>query len=32
MGRALDDVGIQGPVRSRIDTGFDRAARMLVNV
>ena len=31
MGRALDDVGIVGPARARIDTAFDRAARMLVN-
>lgn len=31
MARALDDVGIDGPARARIDTAFDRAARMLVN-
>jgi hemoglobin len=31
MGRALDDVGIVGPARARIDTTFDRAARILVN-
>ena len=31
MARALDDVGIQGTARQRIDTAFDRAARMLVN-
>jgi hemoglobin len=31
MGRALDDVGITGPARARIDTAFDRAARILVN-
>jgi len=31
MQRALDDTGIQGPARARIDTAFDRAARMLVN-
>lgn len=31
MQRALDDVGIQGLARARIDTAFDRAARILVN-
>jgi len=31
MARALDDTGIQGPARTRIETAFDRAARMLVN-
>ena len=31
MGRALDDVGITGAARARIDTAFDRAARSLVN-
>ena len=31
MGRALDDVGITGAARARIDTAFDRAARILVN-
>lgn len=31
MGRALDDVGIHGPARGRIDAAFDRAARILVN-
>ena len=31
MARALDEVGIRGPARARIDTAFDRAARILVN-
>jgi hemoglobin len=31
MGRALDDMGIGGAARARMDTTFGRAARMLVN-
>lgn len=31
MARALDDTGIHGAARGRIETAFDRAARMLVN-
>lgn len=31
MAQALDDTQIHGPARRRIDTAFDRAARMLVN-
>ena len=31
MGRALDDVGVMGQARMRIDAAFDRAARILVN-
>ena len=31
MARALDDTGVQGPARARIEAAFDRAARMLVN-
>lgn len=31
MTRALDDTGIQGPARQRIDAAFDRAAHVLVN-
>ena len=31
MARALDDTGVHGPSRGRIDAAFDRAARMLVN-
>ena len=31
MTRALDDTGIHGPARTKIDLAFDRAARMLVN-
>ena len=28
---ALDDIGIHGPARAKIDLAFDRAAKMLVN-
>lgn len=31
MTRALDDTGIQGHARARIDAAFDRAAHVLVN-
>ena len=31
MSRALDETGIEGPDRARIDAAFDRAARILVN-
>lgn len=31
MARALDDIGIKGNARAKIDLAFDRAAKMLVN-